>query len=110
MSALMVTPPDTEPTTHNWKLPAHSEVTQLHLAAEADGFTVTAENWRELQYVLVSGLRTATKSVTVDGQSVPEFDAEQKISLPPGWQMVGSDRLLVRLPVGLKHVIRFSEK
>jgi len=110
VSALMVTPPDTEPTTHNWKLPAHSEVTQLHLAAEADGFTVTAENWRELQYVLVSGLRTATKSVTVDGQSVPEFDAEQKISLPPGWQMVGSDRLLVRLPVGLKHVIRFSEK
>ena len=110
VSALLVTPPDAEPTIHNWKLPAHSEVTQLHLAADTNGFTVTADNWRELQYVLVSGVRTAIKSVTVDGQSLPEFNAEQKTSLPPGWQMLGSDRLVVRLPIGTNHTVRFLKK
>jgi len=110
VSALMMTPPDAEPTTHSWKLPAHSEITQLHLAADANGFTMTADNWRELQYVLVSGVRTAIQSVTADGQSLPEFNAEQKTSLPPGWQTMGSDRLLVRLPLGINHVVRFSEK
>jgi alpha-glucosidase (family GH31 glycosyl hydrolase) len=108
--ALIVTRPDTQQTTHDWKLPGHSDAIQLHSASDGNGFVVTVENWHELHFVLVSGLQTAIKSITVDGQALPELGKEQADSLPPGWQKVGSNRLIVILPTGLKHAIRFSEQ
>jgi alpha-glucosidase (family GH31 glycosyl hydrolase) len=109
VAALIVTPPDQGVSNHDWSLPDGSDI--VHLASVADGnsFVVTAENWYQLQYVLVSGLRNALKSVTVDGEVLPEFDAQNAQSLPPGWERLGANQFLIRLPMGLKHVIRFTE-
>jgi alpha-glucosidase (family GH31 glycosyl hydrolase) len=109
VSALIVTPPDQGRSSHDWKLPGGSDV--VHLASVPDGnsFAVTAENWYQLQYVFVSGLRSAIKSVTVDGEVLPEFDAQSAESLPPGWEKLGANNFLIRLPMGLKHAIRISE-
>ena len=109
VAALIVTQPDRGQSSHDWKLPGHPDVVRLSSVADGNSFVVTAENWYQLQYVIVSGLRTALKSVTVDGEVLPRFDAQNAESLPPGWEKLGANQFLVRLPMGLKHVIRFTE-
>jgi alpha-glucosidase (family GH31 glycosyl hydrolase) len=110
VTALIVTQPDQEKSSHDWKLPGHSDAAHLSSVADGNSFVVTAENWYQLEYVIVSGLRSELKSVTVDGEALPRLNAQGAQSLPPGWEKLGANQFLVRLPMGLKHVIRFSEE
>ncbi len=109
VAALIVTQPDQGPSSHDWKLPGGSDVVRFSSVTDGNSFVVTAENWYQLQYVLVSGLRAAIKSIAVDGEAFPELESQQAKSLPPGWKKLNADQVLVRLPLGLKHVIRFTE-
>lgn len=108
VTALIVTQPDQGQSSHDWKVPGHSETVHLRSGTDnSGGFVVTAENWYQLEYVLVSGLRTEFKRVTVGGETLPQFGARDAMSLPPGWEKRGAHQILVRLPMGLKHVITF---
>jgi hypothetical protein len=72
------------------------------------GFDIDVANWHELQFLLLFGLRGEVKSVTVDGQVLPQLSSTDLESYPPGWQRIGHDRLIVRLPAAQSHVVHFA--
>lgn len=108
VAALIVTPPGPERTLHNWTLPNEMEHVQLSSEKGEGGFDIIVANWSELQFILLSGLKGEMKSVTVDGQILPQLSLKEVESYPPGWQEIGHDRIIVRLPTALNHVVHFA--
>jgi alpha-glucosidase (family GH31 glycosyl hydrolase) len=108
VSALLVTPPDGAPVSHAWKLSAGGEYVRLASKSDTGGFSVTVENWHELHYLLVSGLRTPVTSVTADGEALQELDEKQTESFPPGWHRGGYNKMIVRLPACQKQEVHIS--
>lgn len=108
VAALIVTPPGSERTLHDWTLPSGTTRIQLTSVKSGMGFDIDVANWHELQFLLLFGLRGEVKSVTVDGQVLPQLSSTDLESYPPGWQRIGHDRLIVRLPAAQSHVVHFA--
>ena len=105
VSALLVTPPDSQHTVREWRLPGRDGATRLESGSQHSGFSVDVENWNELHFLIVAGLPSEIKRVTVDGASLPRLDSGGAESLPPGWTRLDQGRFLVRLPAGPRHLI-----
>lgn len=108
VAALIVTPPDSERTLHDWALTNGMKRIQLTSLKSGHGFDVKVENWSELQFMLLLGIRGELKSVTVDGQILPQLSLTDLKSYPPGWEEIGHDQLMVRLPTAISHVVHFA--
>lgn len=106
--ALIVTPASTDATSHWWKLPDTTGPVMLRSMRYPDGFTLTVDNWHKLRYVLVLGLRSAVRQVAVNGQPLPQWNEQDKKTMPPGWEPTGPHTLLVRLPADQKQSIHFT--
>jgi alpha-glucosidase (family GH31 glycosyl hydrolase) len=106
--ALLLTPPEPAASHHTWVLPQEQTPARLESVAGKDGFQVNVENWPGLRYLLVSGLRSRVTGVKADGESLMVLDRRATETLPPGWERIGENRVLVRLPVSVKHVVLFS--
>jgi alpha-glucosidase (family GH31 glycosyl hydrolase) len=108
VAALIVTPPDSERTLHDWGLINGMKRIQLTSLKSGQGFDVKVENWSELQFMLLLGIRGELKSVTVDGQILPQLSLTELKSYPPGWGEIGHDQMIVRLPTAISHVVHFA--
>lgn len=108
VAALIVTPPGSERMLRRWTLPNDTRCIQLTSVKAEQGFDISVSNWHELQFIVLLGIRGEVKNVTVDGQILPQLSATDVASYPPGWQRIGKDRLIVRLPTALNHVVHFG--
>ena len=108
--ALLVTPPDTYPTSRAWKLPGNSVETKLENRCEGAGFRVTIDGWQDLRFLVILGIQGHIESVTVDGRLLPQLDARLADSFPPGWRQIDAGRVVVRLPEAPNHAVIFSNR
>ena len=108
--ALLVTPPDTYPTSHAWKLPGNSAETKLENRCEGTGFRVTIDGWQDLRFLVILGIQGHIGSVTVDGRLLPQLDTRLADSFPPGWQQIDAGRVVVRLSEAPNHSVIVSNR
>ena len=82
--ALLVTPPDTYPTSRAWKLPGNSVETKLENRCEGAGFRVTIDGWQDLRFLVILGIQGHIESVTVDGRLLPRTRCTAGRLIPAG--------------------------
>lgn len=108
VAVLIATPPGAEGNTHTWTLPDGHQAFSVLSKNETPGFQVSIDNWGQLQFLMIVGLRHQVKGVTVNAQALPVLNGETAERLPPGWVLLGPSRVLVRLPKALKYDVRFE--
>ncbi len=108
--ALLVTPPDTYPTSRAWKLPGTASKQNLRTVVRAPGFELTIDGWQDLRFLVILGIQGHIESVTVDGRLLPQLDARLADSFPPGWRQIDAGRVVVRFPEAPNHAVIFSNR
>lgn len=81
-----------------------NKAASVSMLNDANSLSIKMNNFPEMLYLIVYG--SSVSGIKIEGKSISQLNKEEQISLPVGWYIDSSaNRIIVRLPIGIKNEV-----